>query len=127
MSWKPISEDRILGLVNESRKRMNPLERRFWDAIAIYPEKWKQSPYGKIGNGFWVVALIGKVTVWYNDIEDGFNRSNYSDYGTIPDNEYWCNQDKLELQVKQIMDMAATGRDSAGRFGPPRPGEYPGS
>ncbi len=74
-----------------SQGRMNPLERRFWDAIAIYPEKWKQNPYGKIETAFGFVALIGKVTVWYNDIEDGFNRSNYSDYGTILNNEYWCN------------------------------------
>ena len=126
MEWKPLSEDRILDLINESRKRMNSIERRFWDAIAIYPEKWQQSPYGKPGDGFWVVAIIGKTVVWYNDIEDGFNRSTYSEFGVIPDNEYWCNQDQLEWQVKQLMNIVATGQDSAGRFGAPRPGEFPG-
>ena len=124
MEWKPISEERILDLVNESRKRMNPLERRFWDAIAIYPEKWKQNPYGRCGDGFWAVAIIGRIVVWYNDIEDGFNRSTYSHYGSIPDNQYWCNQDRLELQIKQIMSLVATGEDSSGRVGPPIPGEF---
>jgi hypothetical protein len=125
MNWQPISEEQILELINSARSRMNPLERRFWDAIAIQSEKWQQSPYGTMGNGFWAVAIIGKIVVWFNDIEDGFNRSTYSQYGTIPEDEYWCNQDDLELQVKQIMDIVATGRDSAGRFGPPKPGEYP--
>lgn len=104
---------------------MNPLERRFWDAVAISPQKWQQKPYGDHGNGFWAVAIIGRIVVWYNDIEDGFNRSHYADYGVIPENEYWCNQDDLELQVKQLMDTVATGNDSAGKFGPPQPGEYP--
>ena len=113
MDWQPISEERILELINSSRRRMNPVERRFWDAIAIHPEKWKQNPYGNIGSGFWAVAIIGKIVLWYNDIEDGFNRSTYSQYGTIPADEYWCNQDDLELQVKQIMDVVATGQNSA--------------
>lgn len=125
MEWKPISEERLLDLINASRSRMNPLERRFWEAIAVYPKKWQQSPYGDHGNGFWAVAIIGRIVVWYNDVEDGFNRSTYSEYGVIPENEYWCNQDDLELQVKQLMDVVATGHESAGKFGPPRPGEYP--
>ena len=24
---------------------------------------------------FWVVGLIGRTVIWYNDIEEGFNRS----------------------------------------------------
>jgi len=39
---------------------------------------------------------------WYNDIEEGFNRSGYSTYGTIDD--YWCNQDELELTAQYLMN-----------------------
>lgn len=35
--------------------------------------------------------------LWFNDIEDGFNRSKYSDFGKI--DEYWCNQDRLEIAI----------------------------
>jgi len=125
MEWKPISEAQVLDLINESRKCMNPLERRFWDAISFHPEKWQQHPYGASGSGFWAVAVIGRTVVWYNDIEHGFNRSQYLKFGQIPQDGYWCNQDDLEVQIKQLMDFVATGRDAAGRFGPPQAGEYP--
>lgn len=90
---------------------MNPLERKFWDSVCIDPEKWQQNPFGNAGGGFWAVALIGRIVVWYNDIEDGFNRSRYLSYGTIPANEYWCNQDRLEVQVRQLMERVTTGRN----------------
>ncbi|HKF50516.1 MAG TPA: hypothetical protein VKB38_24340 [Terracidiphilus sp.] len=100
---------------------MNPLERLFWDAISIIPEKWKQNPYGNRGGGFWAVGLIGRVVLWYNDVEDGFNRSQYLTYGTIPDDEYWCNQDDLEHQIRKMMTELSTGEGSGGRLGPPQP------
>jgi len=37
--WKPLSEERLLELVNSARQRMNPAEKRFWDAIST-PPKW---------------------------------------------------------------------------------------
>jgi hypothetical protein len=37
----------------------------------------------KQGNGFWVVGLIGRKVVYYNDIEEGFNISDYKTYGTV--------------------------------------------
>jgi hypothetical protein len=123
IAWKPLSEERLLELINIGRKRMNPFEKRFWDSICIPPEKWKQHPYGGPGEGFWVVAIIGQIVVWYNDIEDGFNRSQYVNYGEIPASEYWCNQDGLDLQVRQLMHLVATGENSA-QFGPPIPGEF---
>jgi hypothetical protein len=83
----------------------------------ITPEKWQQDPYGKEGGGFWVVALIGTTVVWYNDIEEGFNRSCYSRYGFIDD--YWCNQDELEWAIQALLKLIETGEDT-GRFGPPQ-------
>ena len=38
---------------------------------------WASHPYGDLGGGFWVVALLGETVVWFNDIEDGFNRSHF--------------------------------------------------
>jgi hypothetical protein len=117
-------EERLLEIVNESRSRMTFPERRFWDAISILPEKWQQHPYGDVGGGFWVVAVIGSQVVWYNDIEEGFNRSTYRVFGKIHDDEYWCNQDDLEMQVRQLMHLVESGYDGSGKFGPPQAGEF---
>ena len=127
MAWKPLDEATLWDLMNKARERMNPMERRFWDAVQISPEKWRQNPYGNKGGGFWAVGLMGNTVVWYNDIEDGFNRSHYRQYGTIPDDEYWCNQDELEQPIRELMNIVSTGHPGRGRFGPPIPGEYPGS
>ncbi|WP_457321144.1 hypothetical protein [Roseateles sp. P5_E11] len=74
------------------------------------------------GGGFWAVAVIGGMVVWFNDIEDGFNRSRYTSFGKI--DEYLCNQDELEIAIQQVCNMLETGVDSASRCGPPRAGEY---
>ena len=88
---------------------MSPEQLRLWRAMRIEPEKWKQRPYGDQGNGFWVVGLIGRTVIWYNDIEEGFNRSEFAKYGTIKD--YWRNDDELEVTVQYILNAMSQGSD----------------
>lgn len=66
-----------------------------------HSREMQQSPYGDLGGGFWVVAIIGRFVAWFNDIEDGFNVSRYSKYGVI--GEYWCNQDELEWAMQRVL------------------------
>lgn len=87
------------------------------------PQKWSESSYGTAGGGFWVVGIVGRTVIWYNDIEDGFNYSAYSNFGTI--DEYWCNQDELEQTLKNISYRIETGLINA-RSGPPIAGAYNG-
>jgi hypothetical protein len=47
--------------------------------------------------------------VWFNDIEDGFNRSRFTTYGTI--DEYWCNHDELEMTIQYILNALEHGSD----------------
>ena len=82
---------------------------RLWTAIRIEPEKWRQHPYGDEGGGFWAVGLIGRTVVWYNDNEHGFNRSQFTVYGTIDD--YWCNDDELETTVDYLLTTLERGAD----------------
>ena len=119
MTWEPISEVDLWDRINTGYKRMTPEQKRCWDVIKIMPEKWHEESYGKPGNGFWVVAVIGTSVLWYNDIECGFNRSQYTTYGTIDD--YWCNQDELEWAVQAILDLMRSGHDVGGKAGPPPP------
>ena len=103
MDGLPISEDAIWDMINAATIDMSAAEQRLWESVLIIPEKWKQEPYGTQRGGFWVVGLIGRNVIWYNDIEGGFNFSKYTTYGQI--GEYWCNQDSLLIAVKGLSRM----------------------
>ena len=109
IEWKPISEAALRDRVAQGVARMSPPHIRLWEAVRIEPRKWQLHPYGDSGKGFWVVAIIGQTVIWYNDIEEGFNRSRYSAYGQIED--YWCNQDELELTIDYLMTTLERGAD----------------
>jgi hypothetical protein len=123
MDWSPLSESDLWDLMNEAWDRMSVEQRRLWDVIRVSPAKWRLNPWGNQGNGFWVVAVIGNTVVWYNDIEDGFNRSTYTAYGTI--DSYWCNQDGLEWAIQYVLNEIRTGEPPARGFGPPVRGAGP--
>jgi hypothetical protein len=107
MDWQPITESEIRDKVIQAEARMNAEQSRLWSVMKIDPKKWEQTPYGTKGNGFWAVAIIGQSVVWFNDIEDGFNVSNYKKYGAIE--EYWCNQDELEWTVQSLLNCIQSG------------------
>ncbi|MBA4182238.1 MAG: hypothetical protein C0506_16770 [Anaerolinea sp.] len=107
--WQPITEDALLKRIAQGEARMSVAQARLWNAVRVQPQRWQQDPYGIEGNGFWVVGLIGKTVIWYNDREDGFNRSRYLSHGTIED--YWCNQDELEITVGYLVAALEKGPD----------------
>lgn len=109
VDWQPIPLPALLDRIEQGRARMPEAHRRLWDAVRIAPERWQQHPYGDAGGGFWVVGLIGRVAVWYNDIEEGFNRSTWSTYGAIDD--YWRNDDELDVTIGYVADALAGGPD----------------
>jgi hypothetical protein len=119
MIWEPITEAEIWEKLNASWKRMNLPQRRLWEVIRIDPVKWNQTPYGDESGGFWVVAILGNVVIWFNDIEDGFNRSKFTKPGIIDD--YWCNQDELEWTIQHVLDEIKEGHHSGGFASPPKP------
>jgi hypothetical protein len=112
VEWQPISEPALRDRIAQGVARMPEAHRRLWNAIRIEPQKWELHPYGDAGHGFWVVGIIGRTVIWYNDIEDGFNRSRYSALGKIED--YWCNEDELELTVAYLMNTLEKGADLVG-------------
>jgi hypothetical protein len=77
---------------------------KFWQLIKIEPEKWQEEEFGEQGGGLWVVGIAGKRVIWYNDIEEGFNLSNYSKYGEIEG--YMCEQLELSYIVWQLYHLA---------------------
>lgn len=123
MEWEPITESALWDLILAAEARMEPPESKLWECVRVPPQKWKEHSYGDLGEGFWVVGIIGNTVIWYNDIEDGFNQSSYMDFGTI--GEYWCNQDELEHTLCSLRYRIETGLMNA-RSGPPVPGPYNG-
>ncbi|SRR6266481_390246 len=109
IEWKPISARDLQARMNQGQARMTPPQQRLWRVIRIEPARWHQHPYGDPGGGFWAVGLIGRTVIWYNDIEDGFNRSRFTVYGTIDD--YLCNQDELETTVQYLLNALEQGPD----------------
>jgi hypothetical protein len=103
MTWVRISIEEIFNLIHNSEKELNGELLNFWKLIKIHPEKWAEKSYGKEGNGFWVIALIGRNVIYYNDIEEGFNISEYKTYGNIE--EYVCNQDNLNWVITRLFDL----------------------
>lgn len=98
--WQPISEEDVWREINEAWPRMDFKQRRVWDAIRILPEKWTQ-PRPFYAHGSWVVAIIGRTLLWYDDIEEGFVMSLWSTYGAI-DDDYRSGEAPLERQVQTI-------------------------
>ena|SRR6266478_818889 len=109
VDWVPISEDDLSARIRQGYARMTQAQQRLWDAIRISPEKWQQHPYGDAGGGFWAVGLLGCTVIWYNDLDDGFNRSVYSTYGLIDD--YWRNDDELDVTIQFLANALSRGHD----------------
>ena len=118
-TWKPIPLSELYDDILETEKDLRGELSNFWELIQIFPEKWEENEYGKEGGGFWVVAICGKRIIWYNDIEEGFNISNYNTYGKFDD--YHCNQDELEWCIVRLFDLIKFGGDVLGQASGPLP------
>jgi len=102
MTWKPISWEALDELVARQLREATPEQRTLFARAAVSPTKWGLSPWGDLGGGFWVVAVMDDRVLWYNDIEEGFNVSRFATAGTIPSTEYWCNQDELRWALPAL-------------------------
>ncbi len=123
MKWVPLSGDGIRQVTAVAEGRMSARQQCLWNAIRIDPEKWSKSPYGDDGGGFWAVGLIGRIVVWYNDIEGGFERSRYRTHGSIT--EYTCGQFELEHVMEQLLSLIETGQITGQVRGSPQPVNLP--
>ena len=115
--WTPISEVELLEEIQKTEIDLHGKYWNFWQLVKIEPKKWQEPQFGNEGGGFWVVGLCGNKVIWYNDIEEGFNISDYKEYGLI--SEYHCSQDELRWVVLRLFDLIKFGGDIIGQTGPP--------
>lgn len=103
MSWTPITREEIVELIFTSEQQLNEELLQFWQSIKIDPEKWNEETHGQPGEGFWIVAICGSRVIYYNDIEEGFNISEFRVAGSIA--EYFANQDSLHWTIEDLFDL----------------------
>lgn len=115
--WTPISLTELNTLIQKEEKDLSAGLSIFWNLIKTEPVKWTETQFGIEGGGFWVVAISGNMVIWYNDIEEGFNISQYDVPGRIEG--YFCNQDELSWAVKRLYEAVKFGGDISGQVGPP--------
>ncbi|ETA72920.1 MULTISPECIES: hypothetical protein [Mesorhizobium] len=119
-----MSEATLWDLINAGQDRMSFAQRRLWDMISIDPEQWiHRTPAGE-DHRIWVVALIGRTLISYNDFEHGFDRSNFVQYGEIA--QIGGGQSDLEIAVQDALNELEFGRRTAPVVSAPKPGTYPG-
>ena len=100
MSWSPAPRDELDSIIADGLAEYDEDVRAEWRRIRIEPTKWRCSPWGDEGGGFWAVAIDDGKVLWFNDIEDGFNRSAFSQHGVI--DEYVCDQTTFTEILEQI-------------------------
>lgn len=101
--WKPISLEELHFEIQKTEPELKDGLLIFWEQIKIEPEKWQEPLYGNEGGGFWVVARFGEKVIWYNDIEEGFNISDYDTLGNIL--EYGAEQDELKWCLNKLIEL----------------------
>ena len=118
-----MNEAALWDLINAGRERMNVGQRRLWDVFCIGPEQWTyRSPAGN-DQRIWVVALIGRSVISYNEFEYGFDRSRFDRYGEIA--ELGWGQANLEGAVQHVLNEVERGDRTALIVSEPRPGAHP--
>lgn len=101
--WKPITLIELSEKIEKTEINLKEELLKFWQQIKIKPIKWTEEKHGEDGSGFGVVAVCETKVIWYNDIEEGFNISEYKIYGQIE--KYYCDQDDLSWSVAKLFDL----------------------
>ena len=87
MRWRALSVTEFHEIVERELAECSPELRAYFHSVLFKPVKWQQTPYGDQGGGFWAIAADQNRVLWYNDIEDGFNVSEFASRGIIPDDQ----------------------------------------
>ncbi|MFD2904687.1 hypothetical protein [Sphingobacterium anhuiense] len=103
MNWTPITFEELKIEISNGEHKMDQNLLDFWNKIKTVPKKWSEAEYGDEGNGFWVVAKFKNLVVYYNDIEEGFNISEFKYEGEIQ--EYGAEQDELNFAIYKLVEL----------------------
>ncbi|RWL93732.1 MAG: hypothetical protein EOR68_23405 [Mesorhizobium sp.] len=118
-----MDEAAILKLMNEGRDQMTFKQKRVWDAISIDPEPWLYRNSEGHDNHVWVVAVIGRSVISYNEWDSGFDRSQFVRYGEIA--QFGWGDGSLGAVVQDVLNELELGHRTAPTVSGPNPGTFP--
>jgi len=100
MIWEPITPEELSLEISKGEKEMGSENFQFWNEIKFIPTKWTEHEFGDEGGGFWAVAKYKNFVFYYNDIEEGFNISEFEKDREIK--EYGAEQDELQFALMKL-------------------------
>lgn len=105
--WQPATEPHLLSMLNEAEHEMKGEPCVFWHQVRLpVPELWQQHPWADEICGFWVVAVMGKSCIYFNDRSQGFALGTFSKWGRIDD--YLPSKLTLAEQIRNLLKPLPT-------------------
>ena len=112
------SEEKLWDRINEGWSRMSRDQKLLWEAIKIIPAEWELRGHGPC----WIVGLVGQNAVYFNHLEDGFNRSPWKTLGILE--TYQSMQWELNEAIANELDILRSGYNPGPRTTGPLPGKF---
>lgn len=103
MIWEPITSEELSLEISKGEKEMSSENFQFWNEIKFTPTKWTEHEFGDEGRGFLAVAKYKNFVLYYNDIEEGFNISEFEKDREIK--EYGAEQDELQFALIKLRKL----------------------
>ena len=103
MIWEPITSEELSLEISKGEKEMSSESFQFWNEIKFTPTKWTEHEFGDEGGGFWAVAKYKNFVLYYNDIEEGFNISEFEKDREIK--EYGAEQNELQFALIKLRKL----------------------
>lgn len=109
----PLSRESLDAMIVEALAEADDDVRAAWEQIRVEPVRWRCTPWGDATGGFWVVAVNGREVTWYNEVEEGFNTTPFSESGTI--DAYHCDQTGFSDYLRTLPEAVAAQNHAAAR------------
>jgi|GEM_PF-640751 len=105
VSPMPVTENDLLTMLDEAETDLDNATQGVWTLVRLpKPELWQQHPWADEVCGFWVIAVMGKSCIYYNDLSNGFCVGNFSRWGIIDD--YQTEKTSLPERLRGLSSLA---------------------
>lgn len=64
MDWEPITRSELDEMIESELADCSQSLREFFAGVRINPAKWRLTPWGDLGGGFWAVACEERRVLW---------------------------------------------------------------
>jgi hypothetical protein len=100
MAWQPATVEDVKQIIEGDLQKCDDEHVAVFRRYAVEPYLAPILRYGKLERVV-VVARRGDEVIYWEDVEEGFNRSQVAPDGRIL--EHWCNQDELRSALNPWM------------------------